>query len=53
MPLWWIRQAITRAIANQTKTIRIPAHMVEVINKLKRVQGELEKKGIDLTPERF
>lgn len=48
---WWIRQAITRAIANQTKTIRIPAHMVEVINKLKRVQGELEKKGIDPTPE--
>lgn len=48
---WWIRQAITRAIANQTKTIRIPVHMVEVINKLKRVQGEMEKLGINPTPE--
>lgn len=48
---WWIRQAMTRAIANQAKTIRIPVHMVEAINKLKRVQGELEKLGIDPTPE--
>lgn len=48
---WWIRQAMTRAIANQAKTIRIPVHMVEAINKLKRVQGELEKLGIDSTPE--
>ena len=38
---WWIRQAITRAIANQTRTIRIPAHMVETINKLKKVTRNL------------
>ena len=34
---WWIRQAITRAIADQAKTIRIPAHMIELINKLTKV----------------
>ena len=38
---WWIRQAITRAMADQTRTIRIPVHMVEVINKLGRIQREL------------
>ncbi|MHB1597136.1 MAG: RNA polymerase sigma factor RpoD [Streptosporangiaceae bacterium] len=40
---WWIRQAITRAIADQARTIRIPVHMVEVINKLARVQRELHQ----------
>jgi len=38
---WWIRQAITRAIADQAKTIRVPVHMVETINKLKRTQRQL------------
>ncbi len=38
---WWIRQAITRAIADQAKTIRVPVHMVETINKLKRVQRQM------------
>jgi RNA polymerase primary sigma factor len=38
---WWIRQAITRAIADQARTIRIPVHMIEVINKLKNIQREL------------
>ena len=38
---WWIRQAITRAIADQARTIRIPVHMVETINKLVRVQRQL------------
>jgi RNA polymerase primary sigma factor len=41
---WWIRQAITRAIADQAKTIRIPVHMVETINKYKKVERELEQK---------
>lgn len=41
---WWIRQAITRAIADQARTIRIPVHMIETINKLKKVQRELEQK---------
>jgi RNA polymerase primary sigma factor len=61
---WWIRQAITRAIADQARTIRIPVHMVEVINKVMRVQRqmlqELEREPtieelgarVDLTPER-
>ena len=40
---WWIRQAITRAIADQARTIRIPVHMVETINKLIRVQRQLYK----------
>jgi RNA polymerase primary sigma factor len=61
---WWIRQAITRAMADQARTIRIPVHMVEVINKLARVQrqmlqdlgreptpGELAKE-LDMTPEK-
>jgi RNA polymerase primary sigma factor len=41
---WWIRQAITRAIADQAKTIRIPVHMVETINKYKKIERELEQK---------
>src|SRR5439155_11310241 len=40
---WWIRQAITRAIPDQARTIRIPAHMVETINKLVRVQRQLHQ----------
>src|SRR5947199_2297153 len=40
---WWIRQAITRAIADQARTIRIPVHMVETINKLARVQRQLHQ----------
>lgn len=41
---WWIRQAITRAIADQAKTIRVPVHMVETINKYKKIERELEQK---------
>ena len=41
---WWIRQAITRAIADQAKTIRIPVHMVETINKFKKIERQLEQK---------
>ncbi len=49
---WWIRQAITRAIADQARTIRIPVHMVETINKMTRVQRTLvQKYGRDPTPE--
>ncbi|WP_311139673.1 RNA polymerase sigma factor RpoD [Lancefieldella parvula] len=49
---WWIRQAITRAIADQARTIRIPVHMVETINKLIRVQRQLlQDFGRDPTPE--
>ncbi len=49
---WWIRQAITRAIADQARTIRIPVHMVETINKLMRVQRQLlQDLGRDPTPE--
>ena len=49
---WWIRQAITRAIADQARTIRIPVHMVETINKLIRVQRQLlQKHGREPTPE--
>ncbi len=62
---WWIRQAITRAIADQARTIRIPVHMVETINKLVRVQRQLLQelgreptpeeigKRMDMTPERI
>lgn len=62
---WWIRQAITRAIADQARTIRIPVHMVETINKLIRVQRQLlqdlgrepspEEIGeeMDLAPEKY
>ncbi len=61
---WWIRQAITRAMADQSRTIRLPVHMVEVINKLARVQRQLLQdlgreptteelaKALDMTPER-
>ena len=49
---WWIRQAITRAMADQARTIRIPVHMVEVINKLGRIQRELlQDLGREATPE--
>ncbi|MDO9445533.1 MAG: sigma-70 family RNA polymerase sigma factor, partial [Dehalococcoidia bacterium] len=49
---WWIRQAITRAIADQARTIRIPVHMVETINKLVRIQRRLVQEfGREPTPE--
>ena len=49
---WWIRQAITRSIADQARTIRIPVHMIETINKLNRVSRNLvQKNGRDPTPE--
>jgi len=49
---WWIRQAITRSIADQARTIRIPVHMIETINKLMRVQKQLiQELGRDPTPE--
>jgi RNA polymerase primary sigma factor len=49
---WWIRQAITRAMADQARTIRIPVHMVEVINKLGRIQRDLlQDLGREPTPE--
>ncbi len=49
---WWIRQAITRAIADQARTIRIPVHMVETINKVKKVSSQLlHKNGHDATAE--
>ncbi|MEI6535228.1 MAG: sigma-70 family RNA polymerase sigma factor, partial [Verrucomicrobiaceae bacterium] len=49
---WWIRQAITRAIADQARTIRIPVHMIDTINKLLRVQKQLvQELGRDPTPE--
>jgi RNA polymerase primary sigma factor len=49
---WWIRQAITRAIADQARTIRIPVHMVETINKMARVQRQLHQDlGREATPE--
>jgi RNA polymerase primary sigma factor len=49
---WWIRQAITRAIADQARTIRIPVHMVETINKLVRIQRQLlQQLGREPTPE--
>src|SRR5262249_31046073 len=48
---WWIRQAITRAIADQARTIRIPVHMVETINKMARVQRQLHQDlGREATP---
>ena len=49
---WWIRQAITRAIADQARTIRIPVHMVETINKLIRISRQLmQELGRDPSPE--
>ena len=51
---WWIRQAITRAIADQARTIRIPVHMVETINKVIRVSRQLlQQLGHDPSPEEF
>ena len=51
---WWIRQAITRAIADQARTIRIPVHMVETINKLIRIQRQLlQELGKERTPEQI
>jgi RNA polymerase primary sigma factor len=50
--IWWIRQAITRAVADQARTIRIPVHMIEVINKLMRVQKQIMQEfGREATPE--
>jgi RNA polymerase primary sigma factor len=49
---WWIRQAITRSIADQARTIRIPVHMIETINKMNRIQRQiLQETGVDPTPE--
>ena len=49
---WWIRQAITRSIADQARTIRIPVHMIETINKLNRIsRAMLQEKGREPTPE--
>jgi RNA polymerase primary sigma factor len=49
---WWIRQAVSRAIADQARTIRIPVHLVETLNKLRRVQREwLQQRGCDPTPQ--
>jgi len=49
---WWIRQAITRSIADQARTIRIPVHMIETINKMNRIQRQiLQETGIEPTPE--
>ena len=51
---WWIRQAITRAIADQARTIRVPVHMVETINKLVHEQRNLlQELGQDPTPEQI
>lgn len=49
---WWIRQAITRSIADQARTIRIPVHMIETINKLNRISRQyLQETGVEATPE--
>ena len=51
---WWIRQAITRSIADQARTIRIPVHMIETINKLNRVSRQmLQELGVEPTPEQL
>ena len=51
---WWIRQAITRSIADQARTIRIPVHMIETINKLNRISRQmLQEKGREPTPDEF
>jgi len=47
---WWIRQAVSRAMADQARTIRIPVHLVEQINKLQRVKRELQNLGLEATP---
>jgi RNA polymerase primary sigma factor len=50
--MWWIRQAITRAIADQARTVRIPVHMIDIINKLMRVQQQIVQEfGREATPE--
>src|SRR6202008_3381371 len=50
--IWWIRQAITRSIADQARTIRIPVHMIEIMNKLSRVQKQLvQEYGREPNPE--
>lgn len=49
---WWIRQAITRAIADQARTIRIPVHMIETINKMMKITRQLQQDmGREPTPE--
>lgn len=49
---WWIRQAITRSIADQARTIRIPVHMIETINKMNRIQRQiLQETGVEATPD--
>ncbi len=51
---WWIRQAITRSIADQARTIRIPVHMIETINKMNRIQRQiLQESGLEATPEQL
>ncbi len=51
---WWIRQAITRSIADQARTIRIPVHMIETINKMNRIQRQiLQETGVEATPEQL
>ena len=51
---WWIRQAITRSIADQARTIRIPVHMIETINKLNRIARQiLQETGVEATPEQL
>ena len=47
---WWIRQAITRSIADQARTIRIPVHMIETINKIVRTQRHMSEFGREPTP---
>ncbi len=54
MPTWWIRQAITRSIADQARTIRIPVHMIETINKIVRTSRQmLHEIGREPTPENW
>ncbi len=49
---WWIRQAITRAVADQSRTVRVPVHMVETINKITKIERELQQEnGVDPTDE--
>ena len=48
---WWIRQAITRSIADQARTIRIPVHMIETINKIVRTQRQIMSELVEPTPE--
>ncbi|TDV24343.1 RNA polymerase primary sigma factor [Mycoplasmopsis mustelae] len=51
---WWIRQAITRAVADQARTIRVPVHMVETINKVSKIERELQHElGVDPTPKQI